>query len=289
MELHVNNEPQVALKTLELCKTVHKTIETTVPYVKALAQAMVRLGDHKEVQRVFANALEPRTSVIEEKTEQEIGKQEAVLSAKDAAELWEELFRVESDVGLCSLSRLGELRKKRMAATTVYEESLRGRALAHSDDLRGDVPQSILSIVERFESLDVLQLDSVDGGVRSRCSKLADSYAGRRVEHEREPVDAGKKKSSSRREDAPDTLPSVSVALKDLTGKLPTVPLMDMDVSGFIDHLRRIVLPPRPMTEESDAALVSSNKRFRNAMDENDVEVSRDDVFKTRQRARFGR
>lgn len=292
MELNVNNEPLVAMRTLEHCKTLHRSVATTVPFVRALGQVLLRMGDHLQLQWVFANALEPCT-VVEEGVDAlaEEEQESSVLSAKDTAELWEDLFRIECDLGLSSFGRIGELRRRCVKAAADYEESLRGRAPAQSFEGR-DLPQGVLSIMERFEGLDVLGLGSVDGGIRSRCLRLADAHTGRRGEREREPSDG---KRRARRDDAAhvsESLHAVSLAVRELVQRLPSASLAGVDVSGFIEQLRRLALPARPAAEESARAPASSgNKRLRNATDDeaDGAGPAADDVFKTRQRARFAK
>ncbi len=105
-------------------------------------------------------------------------------------------------------------------------------------------------------------------------------------------------------------LSGVPVFLRDLLVRLPMHTGPPPDIDTFVDHLRRTVLPPRPVTEdreegtsllqtkpstEDDIILLSGTKRVRNyGEDEEDDEDNgrgdddnRDDIFRARCRARI--
>ncbi|CAE7535359.1 CSTF77, partial [Symbiodinium microadriaticum] len=63
LEVEVNNEPQVALRVLEMAKSLHPVASNNPPFLKLMAKVLVRLGDVKQLRWLFQTALGSAGSV----------------------------------------------------------------------------------------------------------------------------------------------------------------------------------------------------------------------------------
>ncbi|CAE7811955.1 RNA14, partial [Symbiodinium microadriaticum] len=63
LEVEVNNEPQVALKVLEMAKARHPVASNNAPFLKLMVTVLVRLGDVMQLRWVFQTALGAAGSV----------------------------------------------------------------------------------------------------------------------------------------------------------------------------------------------------------------------------------
>ena len=311
--MEVNNEPQTALRILEYAASLQapaasptSMVALGVPYIKAMSRVLLRLGQHAQLQWLFATALEEGVASkqsLQGGEDDAEGAAAARLSLREEAEVWEEYYRVEAALGLASPGRMQELRRGRVQALMRYEDELRARAVPA--EMTPDAAQGAAALMERFPGL-VFSGD--DAGVKSRCTKVADLYTLRRLELEVEVEGGASARRRSRRDEilSADSLQHVSYAVKELVVRLPTSSSASsgVDVGAFLEQLRRLVLPVRPSDSVAEGVELSGGaggrgyKRSRfeplgggDALGEGPSEESGavDDVFYRRQRARLGK
>lgn len=276
MELVVNNEPEVALKVLQYAESILPSITKSIAYVKLISNILLRLGDFVQLRWIYSSLLGP---VIEDEVKAESVTLPSI-NPEDAAELWDDFFRIEAILGLASLSRMTELRKKKNSARVLMQMDAR-----EIDGHTGDITEGVISVLERFQHCNIDSLVSIDGGIMNRCVGLIDDRETRPIR--RADMDLRR----SRKEDffALDSLTHVSPAVKEFVFNLPSTNNSGVDVSNFLDQLRRLVLPSRPDDDDENNQTASS-KRNRVDDDEEDGELAisdMEDIFKKRQRMRY--
>jgi hypothetical protein len=92
---------------------------------------------------------------------------------------------------------------------------------------------------------------------------------------------------------ASESLRHVTVAVKELLVKLPAQSVPPQDVGGFLDGLRKLVLPSRPEEELPDSEVATSMKRsrpgeFNDDNGEGQLSAETEDVFQRRQKVKYG-
>jgi hypothetical protein len=280
----VNADAKVALKVLELAQTLQPAVTSSMGFVKMMCRVLQRLGDYEQLRWFFGSVLEPGLGGKDSSTD---------LSLRDAAELWEEYFRIEASLGLLPPARMSGLRLRRNEARHKYEDSQRSKPQELFADSSRDLTSGVVQLLERFDFLEASEMSTLDGSVRTRCLRLTDSTYVRGVwgEAESEAADTGRRRPGGRREDVQDgSLAHVSGPVRELVARLP-VQSAGVDVGVFLEHLRRLVLPARPSEEGGDGGggrRDGVGQHFKRELEEDtDREDPEEDVFNQRQRMRL--
>jgi hypothetical protein len=82
-------------------------------------------------------------------------------------------------------------------------------------------------------------------------------------------METGLGKKKMRREGEgidPNLLAGVPIFLRDLLARLPPHTGPPPDIDTFLDHLKKTVLPPRPVTEERDEGVGTSGVNFTSSL-----------------------
>ena len=274
MELEVNNEASVARRVLQYAESMIPSITRSLAYVKLMGKVLLRLGEFVPLRWMYSSML---GSMIEDEVKAEKAPLPA-LNPEDVAELWEDFYRIEATLGLTTLSRLNELRNKRNNARMLLQGEVK-----EVDSLSGDITEGVLGVLERFEPCNASSIQTIDGGIWSRCVGLVDDREDRPTKR----AEANVRRSRKDEFFASDSLAHVSTAVKELAFNLPTPSNPGVDVGAFLNQLRKLVLPARPEDDDNPSA---PGKRPRAEEDEEEGELATtdaEDVFKRRQRMRY--
>lgn len=134
MELDVNNEPEIALKVLELAKALHPTSTNTIDFLKLMTRILVRLGDVRQLRWVFQTALggfntqsssssSSGDASLSSLINKPIVKQVNGFTLDEQYTLWKEYFNAELTFGMSDVQRLNQLRERIRAIRSVFDES----------------------------------------------------------------------------------------------------------------------------------------------------------------------
>jgi hypothetical protein len=341
MELDVNSCPEVALKVLNLAKISDPTYINDVDFLHMLVRVLMRLGDLEQIREVFETVLGnvPQCSQTNDTKQKRKGKNSAAssadasdskvessstLSLKDQLQLWEYYLVAETTLGLSSVARLDELKQRRDKVRVAIDDVEKAKSGVTSRVLTEDWGSGLFTvprdICERYDYIAPLPQDSA---LRNRSRGRALLMEVSRQETER--LAALKEAAYSRghhkhhrdrdrdtQGDADGHLSGVPALLREFLSRLPGHSGPAIDADAFIKHIKGIILPPRPSTEESDAFGYGHRKRPRpgdrvdqaggapeeeeavasaaEEEEEDDIlfDVSlRDDVFRRRQRERL--
>lgn len=134
MELDVNNEPEVALKVLELAKALHPTSTNTIDFLKLMTRILIRLGDVRQLRWVFQTALgglntqssyslsSPDVS-LSTLISKPVVKQINGFTLDEQYTLWKEYLNAELTFGMSDVQRLSQLRERIRAIRSVFDEN----------------------------------------------------------------------------------------------------------------------------------------------------------------------
>jgi hypothetical protein len=121
LELEVNNEPLVALKVLDLARSLHPPSTNSVEFLKLMTNVLIRLGDVKQLRWIYQTAL--NSAPVQDAS---LAGGAPSLSLEDQATLWQEYLDAELTLGMSDVTRLSQLREKVKAVKSLLEDS-RGR------------------------------------------------------------------------------------------------------------------------------------------------------------------
>lgn len=264
VELDINGEPEVAWRCMELARKAHEPMSWDIAFIMLMVRILMRLKDIKQIRWLFQSLLGDEISAIAKTGGVDVsGIKESIATIRSPASravLWEEYFKTELSMGLCSLVRLNDLR----------DNALRARALVPQTPTPTTTLSSIVSqianlnntacgffeypleLLEKY-SMPSLTIPDLDVGLKDRCrgSAYIDDLA-RAADLEQAALDSqhGKKKWGRNSKDAALSddvlLAGLPAFFKELLTKLPPLNGPMPDVDFFVDTLRRTVLPPRP-------------------------------------------
>ena len=147
LELDVNNEPQVALKVLEMAKTQHPAATNCVSFLKLIARVLVRLGDVRQLRWVFQTALGVAGALDSSalSTMQRYRTTDG-FTLEEQLELWQAYLDAELTLGMSDVTRLAQLR----AQVEALKSSLRDRKKNAGDaSMTCDLFDSVVDIFSR--------------------------------------------------------------------------------------------------------------------------------------------
>jgi hypothetical protein len=227
---------------------------------------------------------------------------------QELAELWEDYVDAENILGLSDLNRMNRLRSKRDKARSLLADVTRSKISKERErSSTSSLFDSPRDITDRYDAL-CCSLPQADGDLtdRSRGKDLVEEIQKQETAQLIALRDVGKKGSkkdvggSGQTTDTPNLL-GVPPILREFLSKLPTQYVGPIpDIQGFIRHLKNMVLPPRPASDDRDGhdssaapSWLSATVQYENGDDDNDDDddndgIIRDDIFRKRQRARLG-
>eukprot|EP01041_Mallomonas_annulata_P001032 gene1032-2022_t len=262
LELEVNQEPQTALRVIELARNSYVQCATDPAFIRLSARTLARLGDLQQLRWTFNTVLASKdmnapTSIS---TSISTSTHSSSLNARDRYELCEEYLSSEFQLGLSDSIRLDELRTLRDRARTILEEQEKksGGDSSSIQDRIG-VFERPIELLERYCSL-VPSLPKTDRGLKDRASNLgihiSSEYDMRGVGDDKRRLRGKKDETGSSGAggvvggDGAVTGPPLPPFLKDLMSRLPAHSGSFPDIDGAIEQLRRAVLPPKPAAED---------------------------------------
>ena len=279
LELDVNVEPTIALRIMEMARTVHPQAHLEMPYVRLAARLLIQLGDMKKLSWLFHTALQDPVSATGSgdtsgsNADSNNPKKMSSLSLREKAELWDLYLETEMKLGLSTPPRLDELRARRNKARLSAEEAERGGnkatfVVSPEDRLfvsSTGIYESVLELFERYAVLTpMLPPHDLWLKERAEAALLLCSDGGQRFDDDRPTIGDGgvissrKKKDKDLAEKNKAEMVYVDIDggpipdfIRDLISRLPQYTGQPYDAEATVDQLRRAVLPPRPPEEIS--------------------------------------
>ena len=303
-ELHSNGEAAVALRVLSLGEELLPAVVHSVEHVRLKAKVLTHLRDVTTMRSLMEMAIGGETAVaeaVEASTRMDFssgtgaggeGGGDAsdapnLLSLEDKMALWDEYLHLEGMANEASVVRLSDLQRRRSAfaaavldqrkargATDAELETAAATGSTHRTRVRPLAPYQLMdaamALLDRHwapgSGYDTLPLPGTDADMFARCRQDVSLLAQKREEDER--------RGSGNRDDEA-SFAGVPPFLRDLLSDLPRV-TVQMDVGRFINHLKKMNLPPRPPADGT----VSGTKRTRGAGNSG----PKDDIFRNRRR-----
>jgi hypothetical protein len=127
----VNNEPEVALKILELARSLHPDTTNNIHFLKLITRILLRLSDVRQLRWVYQTALgssfsqssttsDPSLSLL---VNQPIRKHVNGFTLDEQYNLWKDYLDAELTFGMSDVNRLNQLRDRIRALRSVFDES----------------------------------------------------------------------------------------------------------------------------------------------------------------------
>lgn len=283
LELEGNNQPEIAVKVLELARKNYTVESHSLEYIQLLVRALLRMGDLQQIQWIMNAALgkagargvfsfhNASSSLVNVNGKGDDSENADVngddinnsndknnisvnLSLGDQLELWEDYLHIETTIGVSSTRRLNELRRMRDYAMEDLKqwrknnEALSGTGIPATIERSTETKRVIKSIYE-FPSEIITRYHEFTTSMPENERNLVDRSA-------REMIMEGDGKISNtlgsiggkKDDDALSLPPKLKLFINNLqphTGPMP-------DIDGFLRHFKGLVLPPRPSQESID-------------------------------------
>lgn len=128
----MNNEPEVALKILELARSLHPNTTNNIHFLKLITRILLRLSDVRQLRWVYQTALggsnfsqpstnsDPSLNIL---VNQPIRKHVNGFSLDEQYILWKDYLDAELTFGMSDVNRLNQLRDRIRAIRSVFDES----------------------------------------------------------------------------------------------------------------------------------------------------------------------
>jgi len=301
LELDINNEPEVALRVLEQAGKLYPDAGKDINYVRLWFKVLVRLRNMSQLRWLVSMVLETNKKDIDpifSSTKDGATENTVVdlffFSIEQKIELFEDYLAVEINQGMISVSLHNELisRRLELKEKLTHELALKPKQAVSSKTAGrlDDVPSSLaacggifdssIKLYERFGGIvPRSEVPKSDNLLMQRCF-LSDLIAD--VSRTVTSVESIKRtvRDSTEIESLASQL-SIPMNIKELLYKLPQVSGLAVSTETFVERLRKVILPPRPI--EVAAPTVQNSL----TPDNNDMDVVVEDIFRARQRQKL--
>lgn len=148
LELEVNNEPQVALKVLDVARSQHPAASCKVSFLRLITKVLVRLGDVRQLRWEYQTALGAVDGSDMASSAQRlrvVGGE--AFSQEEQLELWEAYLEAELTMGMSDVNRLSQLRSRVESLRRSMKDKKKGDVAATVDC---DIFDSVGDIFSRY-------------------------------------------------------------------------------------------------------------------------------------------
>ena len=287
LELHNNEEPEVALKVLELACERHPVAKKDISFVRLQASILVRLKQVVALRNLYESVLggeqnlqiaskmsrrreittsstssgdvTSSTSTADADAQTQAQIDQMTIALRDRLMLWEEYLANEKAMNMISIPRLDELRKQRDGVAALVDEQrlVQGKNVG-KDTFQKDInaPSALDTaalLLERWvvhtSHLPVADKEMYERNRRDRS--LLEEMSEKEKKRLASLSEAGRRGAGGVSDADMAALAAVPSFLRDLLPRLPLYTGPPIDVSGFIELLKKTVLPPKPHVEPS--------------------------------------
>lgn len=302
LELDINNEPDIALRVLDQARKHYPHADKDFNFVRLWFNVLVKQGNISQLRWLIAYILDTGKNVVDSlqmiAKDSDMGtvaaNEPSTLSTEQKIDLFKEYLEIEIRQGLISGSMYNDLIARRLELKEKLnkELALRPKQLlsfklpAHVDavpsslTVNGGLFDTATKLYERFGSIvPRSKIPKKDDWLMQRCS-LSELI----TEVSKTVTLEGTGKRTVRDNSEIESL-AVQLAIpsniKELLYKLPQVSGLAVSTETFVERLRKVILPPRPMDVDSHVRLESISGYDR------EVEDVVEDIFRARQRQKL--
>jgi hypothetical protein len=152
LEVEVNNEPQVALKVLEMARSQHPVASNKVAFLTLMTKVLVRLGDVRQLRWVYQTALGAAGAVDGSAISSSVQRYKVTdgFTLEEQAELWQSYLDAELTLGMSDVTRLAQLRARLEAVKRSLADKKKNSSQNDSTTANCDLFDSVVDIFSRY-------------------------------------------------------------------------------------------------------------------------------------------